>query len=112
MPGIGSKEKDMIYVGFLLIFALASFFDTSREEISLKSVSLLILFLITVFFIGLRYYTGADWSGYINYFNTVSWDNNTYEFGYKLLNLFVKNTVNDYFFVQFLATLFFSFSVL
>ena len=101
----------MIYVGFLLIFALASFFDTSREEISLKSVSLLILFLITVFFIGLRYYTGSDWSGYINYFNTVSWDNNTYEFGYKLLNLFVKNTVNDYFFVQFLATLFFSFSV-
>lgn len=101
----------MIYVGFLLIFALASFFDTSREEISLKSVSLLILFLITVFFIGLRYYTGSDWSGYIKYFNTVSWDNNTYEFGYKLLNLFVKNTVNDYFFVQFLATLFFSFSV-
>lgn len=111
MPGSGSKEKDMIYVGFLLIFALASFFDTSREEISLKSVSLLILFLITVFFIGLRYYTGADWSGYINYFNTVSWDNNTYEFGYKLLNLFVKNTVNDYFFVQFLATFFFAFSV-
>lgn len=111
MPGTGSKEKDMIYVGFLLIFALASFFDTSREEISLKSVSLLILFLITVFFIGLRYYTGSDWSGYINYFNTVSWDNNTYEFGYKLLNLFVKNTVNDYFFVQFLATFFFAFSV-
>lgn len=101
----------MIYVGFLLIFALASFFDISREEILLKSVSLLILFLITVFFIGLRYYTGSDWSGYINYFNTVSWDNNTYEFGYKLLNLFVKNTVNDYFFVQFLATFFFAFSV-
>lgn len=111
MRGTGSKEKDMIYVGFLLIFALASFFDTSREEISLKSVSLLILFLITVFFIGLRYYTGSDWSGYINYFNTVSWDNNNYEFGYKILNLFVKNTVNNYFFVQFLATLFFSFSV-
>lgn len=111
MPGTGSKEKNMIYVGFLLIFALASFFDTSREEISLKSVSLLILFLITVFFIGLRYYTGSDWSSYIKYFNTVSWDSNTYEFGYKLLNLFVKSTVNDYFFVQFLATLFFSFSV-
>lgn len=111
MRGTGSKEKNMIYVGFLLIFALASFLDTSREEISLKSVSLLILFLITVFFIGLRYYTGSDWSGYINYFNTVSWDNNTYEFGYKLLNLFVKNTVNDYFFVQFLATFFFAFSV-
>lgn len=76
-----------------------------------KRVYLFCLLLITIFFCGLRFYTGADWSGYIEYFETASWENDLYEPGYKLLNVLCKIIFQNYYFVQFLASVFYVVSV-
>lgn len=93
------------------MFALSSFLDLNKNLITLKKVMASCLLMISVCFIGLRYCTGADWFSYINYFNSVNWSDKTYGFGYKVLNIFSRFVVNDYYFCQFLATTIFCLSV-
>lgn len=101
----------MIYIFFLLLFVAASFLDISRRQVAIKKVTALYLMIIAVCFIGLRYYTGADWSGYIRYFNKVDWSDRTYGFGYKVLNILSRSIIDDYYFCQFIATCIFCLSI-
>ena len=101
----------MIYIGYLSLFFFATFLDFETKQRELKRAVQIILVTISICFIGLRYYTGADWSGYINYFSTVTWDDSRYQFGYKLLNILCKMVVDDYHLVQFISTTFFFISV-
>lgn len=80
----------MIYIGYLSLFFFATFLDFETKQRELKRAVQIILVTISICFIGLRYYTGADWSGYINYFNTVTWSDSRYQFGYKLLNIYCR----------------------
>ena len=100
----------MIYIGYLSLFLFATFLDFTKE-IRLKKITELIFILVSIFFVGLRYYTGSDWSGYINYFNTVTWSDQRYQLGFKALNIFGKQIINDYHFVQCIATSVFFISV-
>ena len=104
-------EGIMIYVCFLFIFIAASFFDINRNRTAIKAVTTFYILSIAICFIGLRYYTGADWSAYIKYFNNVDWSDKTYGFGYKALNIFSRSVINDYHFCQFLATVIFCLSI-
>lgn len=101
----------MIYIFFLLLFVAASFLDISRRQVAIKKVTAFYLMIIAVCFIGLRYYTGADWSGYIKYFNNVDWTDRTYGFGYKVLNILSRSIIDDYYFCQFIATCIFCLSI-
>lgn len=98
----------MIYFAFTLIFIIFSFFDFSKDK-ALKRTILFFLFLIIILFIGLRFHTGQDWAGYIYYFKKVNWNYNVYQPGFKLLNIICKNFFDNYWFVQFVSTVFFTF---
>ena len=63
---------------------------------------------LLVLFVGLRYNTGADWDFYKQIFYGYSSDT---EYGYLLLNKVFKTIFNNYYILQFSATLFFVFSV-
>lgn len=95
----------------MCLFIGASFLDFTKGQTELKKVTLCFLVVISIFFVGLRYYTGADWSGHLNYFNTVTWQDNRYAIGYKALNLLCRAIVDDYHLVQFVASSFFIISV-
>ena len=101
----------MIYICFLFIFIVASFLDINKNQTTIKAVTTFYILSIAICFIGLRYYTGSDWSAYIKYFDNVDWSDKTYGFGYKALNIFSRSIVNDYHFCQFLATLIFCISI-
>lgn len=103
----------MIYICFMMLFAFASLLDFSKNQAALKNVTAKYLFVILVCFVGLRYYTGSDWSGYISYFNNVRWNdgNSRWGFGFKLLNLLCKSVYESYYLVQFISSLFFAFSI-
>ena len=94
----------MIYIIFLSFFIFAAFFDVKNNQFILKKVLAFFLVISAIIFFGLRYYTGADWHDYIIYFNNVTWDDTRYQFGYKILNIICKSIINNYFFVQFIAS--------
>ncbi len=99
----------MIYLIFLSFFIFSSLLDFSKKQLS--QFIFYFLFFITLIFTGLRYYTGNDWSGYINYFNNVNFSDDTYEFGFKILNLLCKTWFNNYYVVQFFASFILCFSI-
>ena len=103
----------MIYICFLALFFLAAFLDISqsRTTVLFKKGAMSYLLFCAVLFIGLRYYTGADWNGYIHYFENVTWENKTYGFGYKTLNIVCKMLFGNYYAVQFFSSLAFILSV-
>ena len=101
----------MIYRCFLFIFIVASFLDINKKRTAIKAVMAFYILSIVICFIGLRYYTGSDWSAYIKYFDNVDWFDKTYGFGYKALNIFSRSVVNDYYFFQFWATAIFCISI-
>ena len=103
----------MIYICFLALFFLAAFLDISqsRTTVLFKKGAMFYLLFCAVLFIGLRYYTGADWNGYIHYFENVTWENKTYGFGYKTLNIVCKMLFGNYYAVQFFSSLAFILSV-
>lgn len=101
----------MIYIGYLSLFLFATFLDFETKQRELKRAVQIILVTISICFIGLRYYTGADWAGYINYFSTVTWDDPRYQVGYKVLNILCKMIVDDYHLTQFISTTIFVISV-
>ena len=98
----------MIYIVFLSLFFFASFLDFGRD-LTFRKLSVFYLFIFACFFIGFRFHTGNDWSGYIRYFNTVTFSNAKYGLGFKLLNISCKYLFSDYYSVQFISTLFFLF---
>ena len=101
----------MIYICFLFIFIVAAFLDINKKQTAIKAVTVFYILSIAICFIGLRYYTGSDWSAYIKYFDNVDWSDKTYGFGYKALNIFSRSVINDYHFCQFLATAIFCISI-
>lgn len=102
----------MIYICFLLLFVFAAFLDISHSKNMLvfKNVTLFYLLSIVICFIGLRYYTGADWSGYMRYYAKVNFDDKTYGIGYKSLNILSRSIVDNYYFFQFITTALFGYS--
>jgi hypothetical protein len=99
----------MIYAAFFSLFI----FSSIAEIIGLKKTTdkTILCFLVTVIilFVGLRYKTGADWSGYIRVFeNSDSYSENSFgtEYGYFLLNRIYKYIFGDYFALQFSVTFF------
>lgn len=100
-----------IYLSFLSLFIISAFFDYSHKQLLFNKIVLFYLLTFSLSFIGLRYYTGADWSSYMKYFERVDWSNKKYGFGYKLLNIICKYIFNNYFAVQFFSTLVFILSI-
>lgn len=102
---------------YLIIFTL--FFIASMLEVGglKKSQSIGLFYCLAVIltlFVGLRYHTGADWSGYIKIFNkSLSANSNYmgYEPGYIVLNKLFKVIFNNYYVLQFACSLFFIFAV-
>lgn len=97
-----------------LLFFSQFFFDFSSNKkyvVLFKKIVEIYACLLLICFCGLRYYTGADWYGYIHYYNEVDWSNNEYEIGYKLLNILCKTIFDNYYSVQFITSAFFIFSV-
>lgn len=95
-----------IYILFLLLFAICAIFDYSNQ----KTFSIIIkeyLIFILIIFVGLRFNTGSDWAGYINYFDSVDIDTEKYETGFKILNIFIKSFFNNYYLLQLVASTFF-----
>ena len=100
----------IIYFIYLGTFCLCSFFDFKSDKY-LRQFSILSIFFFSIIFIGLRFHTGSDWYGYIRYYNSVDWQNNQYGIGFQILNIFCKRFFDDYYAVQFFASLFFIYSV-
>ena len=100
----------IIYFVYLGTFCLCSFFDFKSDKY-LRQFCIFSMFFFSIIFIGLRFHTGSDWYGYIRYYNSVDWDNNKYGIGYQILNIFCKSLFDDYYAVQFFASLFFIYSV-
>lgn len=101
----------MIYLGFISFFIIAAFLDLFKNQEKAQKIVFTFLFVLVLFFIGCRYYTGSDFKNYINYFWQAGWKNNEYEVGYKILNIFCKSIFPNYYLVQFIATFAFTLSV-
>ncbi|MDR0618465.1 MAG: EpsG family protein [Bacteroidales bacterium] len=77
--------------------------DNRRQEWLLIAVT-----MFAVLFIGLRYYTGADWNIYIAHFiQSASIGNSAgFEKGYYFLNKFILLNTDNYYLLQLLASCF------
>lgn len=99
----------MVYMLYFAIFFIASFFDFKSDK-CLRQYIVLLLFIYSIIFIGLRFHTGSDWFLYTKYYNVVDWENQKYGFGFKSLNILCKKIFNDYYAMQFLSSMFFIYS--
>ena len=75
--------------------------------------------LLIGFFGGIRYETGQDWLAYSKYFDSIiitdniiteyfdNWEYKRFEFGYFLLNVFIKKINLPYYSISFISSLFF-----
>lgn len=101
---IGVKQLEL-YIFLFLLVVILSFLDFTTLDIRYK---LCIMMSISIFFVmlsAIRWKTGTDWDMYyglyhnnnnIEDFWNVSQNPQGQEFGYGLLNLLVKNTMDDY----------------
>jgi hypothetical protein len=98
----------MVYILFLALFVLASLADVLKTRKKEKKGALVFLLIILTLFVGLRYKTGADWSGYIKIFNDspLPYKRHGYELGYVFLNKLIYYTFGNYYVLQFIATAF------
>lgn len=97
-----------IYLIIFLLFYSASILEVCNLKKRQASWLFFALATLLVLFVGLRYNTGADWVGYKEMFNGEI--TNT-EYGYLLLNKIFKKIFDNYYVLQFSATLFFVFSI-
>ncbi|MDR0763176.1 MAG: EpsG family protein [Bacteroidales bacterium] len=104
----------LYYLPIFLILFLSSLIEVwgiSRTELISQKRREWLLIAITAFailFIGLRYYTGADWNIYIKHFTqSASIGNATgFENGYYFLNKFLFLNTHNYYILQLLASCF------
>lgn len=101
----------LYFLSFVLFIPL-DFMDKTKEILLLRKFALFFLFFVICFFCGLRYYSGLDWGGLMEYYNHLTWDNQQYEIGFKILNLLCKEIFDSYFAVQFFASVIFAYALL
>lgn len=101
----------LYFLSFVLFIPL-DFMDKTKEILLLRKFALFFLFFVICFFCGLRYYSGLDWGGLMEYYNHLNWDNQQYEIGFKILNLLCKEIFDSYFAVQFFASAIFAYALL
>jgi len=96
------------FIIFLLLF-VASMLEAGGLQKRQAGWVFIGLSIMITLFVGLRYHTGADWLLYKETFNGVS--NSGMEYGYLLLNKIFKAVFDNYYVLQFSATLFFIFAI-
>lgn len=92
----------MIYVLSLIPFVIGSFMDLKKEKSAFYYWYVLLTFMFLVCFWGMRYYTGADWYGYLSYYHSAN-KGNTYGIGFKILNILSEKLFHSYYPVQFFS---------
>jgi hypothetical protein len=98
----------LYYLPLFLIFCLASIVETLGIPYKKRELLLAAITMFAVLFIGLRYYTGADWNLYITHFTqSLSMGNAIgFENGYYFLSKFILLNTGNYYILQLLASCF------
>lgn len=95
-------SEGKIYLFFYLWFFFLAVLELSKDVKPYRNVLAFSSFVLLVFFTGLRWETGTDWSSYKELFDTLELDwtflLNVYSFdlGYVILNAIVKLFTDDY----------------
>jgi len=104
----------LTYIFFFTPFLLCAIKEAVIKPRKTDRALLAFLAVFAVLFIGLRYHTGADWSGYIRTFDRslkIDREHSAMEYGYVLLNRPFKYIFDNYYVLQFTVTSFVVFVV-
>jgi len=99
-----------VYIIFFALFFCSAMLEVGGLKKSQAKWLLGGLTVILILFVGLRFHTGGDWNVYHQIFNASlsSKNDNPFntEYGYLLLNKLFKTVFDNYYVMQFTATLF------
>ena len=93
-----------IYLYIYIPFILCAYFDLSKTKDKTKNKIIWFWVIVFTLFRGLRWEVGTDWFGYLDMFDRSRYNNvfsfyrgdSTVEWGYILLNAFLKSINNSY----------------
>jgi hypothetical protein len=105
----------IVYILFLSPYFFYAVYEVACKPKYKNNYMFTFLIIFAIFFIGMRYKTGADWRGYIEMFERslkIDWNYSSsengimIEYGYILLNKMIKYLFNNYYVLQFMITCF------